>query len=421
MSSQAFATCLLVAALAVGLPGSAPAGDAVSGGAAPAWTEVPPLVPLSLGTARLEKVTVQAQALASGEIEVSTTYLLANATRRKANVRLAIPLGYDARLAYLGETVRMGGEWSAPTAIRYGMPATELPASALEATPLDASSPVGAATSALTFTITIEHFDATELTVVHRVPWGAVATPRHFPGEKGFSLSFAGLSAWPGELEALEVGVVFEPALLGPASYAEPMPYRYDSKGLHWKLEKPADGALEVPERVTIVVFTDYADRTFEGVYFARFEAEDASYPWTRRFFHAKVLTAREDGSLVLSRAHVDDLRKALESMELEILARNGKRFDDTFLQMRFQQESWYKPDRQFSEDRIRPVERWNLGYARCQTRAARTVLSALEKTRAEEMPARGRRFKMLVAAFERCDERFWNPKLRERERPRLQ
>ena len=419
---RSFVLCLSTLAISIGAVGAGRATEPGAGsGAVPRWAEVPPLIPLDADSVVLEKVTVAARALAAGDIEVTSTYLLSNTTRRKARVRVAIPVAYEPEIAYLGSKVRVAEETTALVAARFGVPPTELDRSAFEVTSLDEASPVGQATSALALTIPLESYDATELTLVFRFPWGAVPTPRHFPGEKGFSLSLAALSDWPGDLQSVAISAIFEPPLLGPASFAEPFPYRYDSKGLHWEWAKPADAPLELPARVTLVVFDRYATTAFEGVYFARFEAEDPTYPWQRRFHHVRAVTTRPDGGRVMRRERVTEVLRELEEIELAILARNGKRFDDTFVQMRFQREPWYRPSAQFSEDRIRPVERWNLDYARCQSRAARTVLSAFEKTGVEEMPARGRRFRMLTAAFAGCDERFWSPTPRRAERPRLQ
>lgn len=406
--------------LAAGAGATAPARS-------PRWSEAPAIVPLDAKGVVLEKATVQVEAPARGPIQVTTRYTLANARDKAANVRVALPLRYRAPVDYLDTTATVEGP-AGPDDVSVTLgsaPPVEVPASALERIELPADGPLGVPATALAFRFEIDSYAATEVTVRQSVAWSPVSQPRHFPLEKGFSIGFVGLSAWGEGRESVEVSVAGEPALLGPATVAAPQPYRYDSKGVQWALAPGEDGAaLAVPPRFTVVTLADWDRRSFAGPYYARYEVTpDDEYPWDHRFFHADPVTTAEGrpGRKVLRLATVAELIRTLDEMEKVILARNGKPFDDTFAQMRFQKESWYRPDPTFSEDSVKPVEKWNLDYARCSARAARTVQSALEKMKDAEVDASGRSFKMLLEAFRRCDDQYWDPKPATTERPLLQ
>lgn len=419
---------ILVAALVSLSSRVAPAAPAeidpaAGGGAAPLWAEAPALLPLSAEGVVLEKAIVQVEARAGGPIRVTTTYTLANAKEKAAQVKVALPTSYTSPIEYLDATASVqGAAGPAALAVTLGSaPAVELSPATFEAVELPADGPLGAPARGLAFTFEIDSYAATELTVRQDVAWAPVAPARMFPTEKGFSVGFVGLDAWGAGREAVSVAVTGEPALLGPATWASPRPYRYDSKGVQWTLDPGEDGTLAVPQRFTVVTLADWNARTFAGTYYARYEVPpDDDYRWDHRFFHAQPVS----GSVakpVLRLATLTELIRALDEMEQVILARNGKPFDDTFAQMRFQKEPWYRPNPAFSEDTIKQVERWNLDYARCSARAARTAQSALEKMKTEEVDATGRSFKMLLEAFRRCDEQFWNPRAASTERPLLQ
>lgn len=411
---------LVALSLLATAPSDAAGAELVGASPPPAWSEATCLVPLHAERVTLEKVTVDVRAPASGPVEVTTKYTVANPNRRSAAVRVALPLSYEGRIDYLDASVAIAGAPVDAIEISAGSPPLAVSRDRMERVELPADGPLGRPAPALAFTFDVEEYAAVELVVKQRIPWAAIAQPRHFPSEKGFSIGLVGLDAWGAGREAVTANIVTEPTLLGPASWAGPTPYRYDTKGLQWQIAADAKGAIAVPERFTIAVFADWATREFAGAYFARFEVgADDDYLWDHRFFHAAPVT-RTEGREVLRLETVTGLIRQLDEIEQVILARNGKRFDDTFVQMRYQKEPWYKADATFSEDVIGPVEKWNLGYARCQARAARTVQSALEKMKAEEIPATGRRFKLLLEAFRRCDEQHWNPTPARRDTPRL-
>jgi hypothetical protein len=416
-------TAILLAAFVVGGATAAVLASAGALAPGPAWSEAPALVPVQAKGVVLEKAVVQVEAPAGGPVRVTTTYTFANAQARDAKVRVALPLSWEGTIEWLGGPARIQGPAGpADVAITAGSaPPVDIPAASLEPVELPADGPLGGTASALAFDFAIESYAATELTVRQTIAWAPLATPRMFPKEKGFSVGFAGLDAWGAGREAVSVAVTGAPPILGPATWAEPRPWRYDSKGVQWTLAPGEDGTLTVPPRFTLVTLADWDQRTFAGPYSARFEVTpEDDYPWDHRFFHAQPVTVR-DGQPVLLRRVVVELIRTLDDIEQVVLARNGKTFSDTFAQMRFQKESWYRADPGFSEDNIKPVERFNLDYARCSARAARTVQSAFDKMKAEEIPATGRSFKMLLEAFRRCDEQYWNPKPATTERPRLE
>lgn len=376
------------------------------------WTEVPVLVPIKLGDARLEKLTIQAEADVNGAISVVSTYLLGNTTPRAIPIKLAVPLGYYAAIDILGAEVR-AAPGMRPTKVELGAPPVAQPVDTLERTSLPVRSAYAQPVDALVLPISVDGYAAVELKVTHRIAWTPVLPARHFPTEKAFSVGLVGVGEWGGALQQVDVDVRFSPRLLGPASMATPGGYRYDSRGLAWSFVRGEDSALTLPERIVVSVFADYPRRSFEGAFFARFEVPvEEVWPWAHRFYYADPFILTDDGGRAVTAEALSELLKKLEDVELGILARNGKPFDDTFLLMRFQKEPWYRPKPDFSEDRLRPIEKWNIGYVRCFARAVRTVLSALEKKGIPGMTRRdGRRFDMLVQAFTRCDKRFWNPK----------
>ena len=401
---------LSLLALAVLLSSVAPALGADTEAS---WYELPSLLPVELGKVQLERVTIDVVAAATGDVTATSVYTLANASARRAEVRVALPVSMPGRHPF------------EERALRLSCRGTAAPELSLDGAPVAlgdvAALPGGRGAQGHVVTVTLDRYAAAKLQLVVRVPWNAIEPPLHLPAERGLSVSFDSLATWGDGLEGVEVVVAGEPRLLGPATYAEPMGYDYDTRALRWQFARQADDTLPVPARIAVAVLAGWETRHFDGVYFARFTATDDDYPWPRRFHHVRPISKGAGGKPAIVRDHVDAVLKALQEMELVILARNGKHFDDTFSQMRFQKESWYKPDRAFSEDRIRPVESWNLDYARCQARACRTVLSALDKMGAAEVGAGERKARMLLAAFERCDKRFWSPRPRRTEKPRLQ
>lgn len=378
------------------------------------WSEAGLPLPTSAGGDELlEKLAISVRAVSAGEITVTYAMSLANASEKDVTLTAALPSGYTADIPGVGP-VRTGGcDVTERVTVQTGTPPVPV-SGGLAVTTLEASSPLGREAGAVSLAVRVPKFATTELVVTCRMPWTTLAIPQSFPKEKGFSVGLEGLAAWGNGVREVQIAMDFEPNLLGPAAVPFPAPFDYTSRGLRWTFTKPGTEPLVVPPRLGLLAYADWGTKPFEGVYFAHFEiaAEDA-YPWNHRFFWANPLAAKPDGTLALRRDRVTELVATLVGIEQDVLAHNGKRFADTFVQMRYEQQSWYRQVPGFSEDRIKPVELWNLAYTRCQQRAAKTVLSALEKMHAEEQPASGRRFDMLMQAFKRCDDEFWNPKPR--------
>ncbi len=376
------------------------------------WTEVPAPVPIEQRGVILELVVVDVDARPGGPIEVNARYQIANPAKRGTSVRVAIPKHYEVALGYPAPetTTKAGFAASDPPVLSLGDPPEEQPRDSLVPVTLPDSSPYGAVPG-LAFAVRVAPYESAVFTLRWSLSWTEIDHPQHFPSEAAFSVSLAPLAAWGEGCERISVRLDFTPPLLGPASYARPLPYKYDSRGLEWTLRMPTADTLESAERVLAVVFDHYHEHTFESLFYARFKVDSDEYPWGHRFLSVSPLSQGAGGDPVLARAKSGALIKRLEEIENLILARNGMVFEDTFLQLRYQEEPWYHPNSSFSESSLRPVARRNLEYARCAGRAARSLCSALDKMEVDEIGAEERRARFLLTAFERCEERFWQPK----------
>ncbi len=364
------------------------------------WVEAPVIQALNTRKVQLAEIKVQAVALAEGGLSFEFDYKLQN-TAEAVTLELALPVGFEVDDPFVGGKVATDDRRQ-------------------DLVVLFADKPLSVERKALpnggqgdVFSLRLDAYGDGRLSVRYKTPWGRPQGDRMFPVERGFSVGLQGLASFDPPVETLDAIFGFDPPLLGPASIAEPRPYQYTSRDLDWNLMNlgPQSDQTPAPPRLAVRIFDEWTSPGFVGVLYAYWTfAADDDYAWNKRFLWLSP-DPSPDQNRPIGADTLSALLRRADAVVNEVLARNGATFDDTFVQMQFQQTPWYKPKPGFSEDLVLPVEKWNLSYARCMQRAARTAQSMLAKTGNQTVDPKSSLYRMAIRPFKRCDETAWFPR----------
>ena len=86
-------------------------------------------------------------------------------------------------------------------------------------------------------------------------------------------------------------------------------------------------------------------------------------------------LTTKPVSNAVLESLFLEDARK----LRYEILARHGRIFKDRWLNDYFRSFAWYKPDPQFTDEKLNPIEKRNIAAITAYEKKAVSSMSVIE------------------------------------------